>query len=432
MNILVFNQQWFVDHWRAAGHRVVTCGHRNDMDVRLPAALMHIDSALKCLPDGFVPDVALFHDNSAPPLVSGLDETRLPLAFLSVDTHHHVGLHRHLSHVFDLMVVAQKDYLSQFREVEAEAVWMPLWATRAIEPSTEKTFGAAFVGNMNAQLNPGRVKFFEELRAKVPVHCETGEFWRIFPKAEIVINQTVKGDFNFRVCEAMMSGSMLLTERSGNGLTDLFEDGRHLVTYTKGDVDEAAKHIEYYTSHPDEARRIGAAGRAEVLAKHTEAHRADTMLTLLQGLKKKDSPRKFFASMMASHILSGHMERHDGNLMIKALAEALESATRGLQAGEVMTNESACHLVIACLRYDRFVRSGAGQRVLTMVAEGYSSNVILQLAYLREMLNLGDREKAASIAKAISPGPLEDTFSEAERAIQGLWSDFSQLVPPGI
>jgi len=400
------------------------------MEVRLPAALMHMDTVLKCLPEGFTPDVALFLDNSAPPLVSGLDETRLPTAFLAVDTHHHIGLHRHLAHVFDLLVVAQKDYLPQFHEVEAEVVWMPLWATRVIEPSSEKTFGAAFVGNMNAELNPGRVKFFDELRKRVPVHCETGEFWKIFPKAEIIINQTVKGDFNFRVCEAMVSGSLLLTERTGNGLSELFEDGRHLVTYTKGDVEEAATKIRYYLDHPEEARRIGAAGRAEVLSKHLEQHRADTMLQLLQSLKKRNSPRKCFASMMASHILSGHMERHDSSLMVKSLAEALEAGTRGLQAQEPITNEAACHAVIACLRYDRFVGSGAGRKVLGLFAEGYSTNIILQLAYIRELLNSGERERATAIAQAMSPAPAEATFLEAERAVQGLWSDFAQLVPP--
>ncbi len=67
----------------------------------------------------------------------------------------------------------------------------------------------------------------------------------------------------------------------GHGLEELFRPGEHLVTY---DSDaECLALIDYYLRHPEERARIAAAGRREVLAKHTPVHRVEAILQTTFG-----------------------------------------------------------------------------------------------------------------------------------------------------
>ena len=82
---------------------------------------------------------------------------------------------------------------------------------------------------------------------------------------------------NMRVFEAIACGSMLMTNNlSDNGLADLFRDGVHLATYRDGD--DLLDKLAFYLERESLRERIAAAGRAEAIAKHTYAHRMETIL----------------------------------------------------------------------------------------------------------------------------------------------------------
>jgi hypothetical protein len=250
VKILVFNQDWFVEELRSMGHEVRTCGYAEHLTVKVPQRINCVEDILKNL-GNFSPDVLVFLDDSMPALLyEGLNTCSIPKVFYSVDTHHHNQVHALIAPLFDHILVAQKDYIPTFAESGTPTTWFPLWASRYVEASSEKKFGATFVGNLDAKLNPRRVAFFETLQKKIPIHIAHGNYWEIFPHADIVVNQTVKGDLNFRVFEAMMCGPALLTERTPNGLFDLFEDGKHLVTYEPDNVDEAAEKVTRLLNSP--------------------------------------------------------------------------------------------------------------------------------------------------------------------------------------
>ena len=120
---------------------------------------------------------------------------------------------------------------------------------------------------------------------------------RIFSASKIVFNRSVLNDLNMRVFEALASGSLLITNvlvsndpgdndlagnglagncLAGNGQAELFRDGVHLVTYRASE--DLLEKVRYYLEHDEERERIAAAGRAEVLAKHTYRHRMEEML----------------------------------------------------------------------------------------------------------------------------------------------------------
>lgn len=422
MKILLLNQDWFAEEFRDAGHEVITVGFNfaSHLQHVVSTPLIHIDRVIEELPEGFVPDRIVVHDNSAPIFFGGLEETNIPTVFYSVDTHHHSALHRYLGHIFDYTFIAQKDFDRFFLDGGVQTEWMPLYASRFVEASDTKEHGAVFVGTLNAKLNPERVRFFEELKKKTSVFTMTGEFWKIFPFSEIVINQTVKGDLNFRVFEAMMCGPMLLTERSGNGLLDLFEDKKHLVTYLKGDVDEAASLIQYYLSNPDQARSIGKAGRDEILRAHLPKHRAQRMLEVLAGLSKKQSNIRNF-SMAVNHICIGRSSRSvDTGSRLIGLTHALKCIENGIALGEEMTDEIGCHLLLAVYDFEKTIGSGAGIALLESTYERYPNMLVLQLGLVREYLNRGATEKAKQIAQNMGTDDLSAVYNQAETMLRQL------------
>lgn len=73
-------------------------------------------------------------------------------------------------------------------------------------------------------------------------------------------NASANGDLNLRVLEIISTGAMLLTDRLApdSGLDLLLKDGSELVGYDS--AEELVERARHYTTHPDEAHRIGAAG----------------------------------------------------------------------------------------------------------------------------------------------------------------------------
>lgn len=288
MKILIFNQNWFCNAFRECGDEVIHVSMRDDGDYKL-SYFMDIADIIKSLPNNFKPDRILFLDNSAPLYMKGLENIDIPMLFYSVDIHQHYTLHKLLNNVFDGMFVAMKDYVPRLNnEGYTNVKWLPLFATKICPLEFEKKYNAVFVGTLNEKLNPDRVKFFRELEKITDIYCTTGKWWEIFPKSHIVMNQTVKGDLNFRVFEAMGSGSLLLTEKSSNGLFDLFKDKVHMITYNKGDIYDAKEKIDYYLSHLKEANEIARAGREEILKNHMPQNRVEVIRKELINLDSKN------------------------------------------------------------------------------------------------------------------------------------------------
>ena len=362
----MLNQNWFADYFRKQGHKVLSVGTRDNMDVQLLSPFMDITEIGQKL--HFEPDCVIALDESAPLLFTGFEKLEVPSIFYSVDTHHHADIHQHTAKLFDITYVAQCDYLSVFKNSNCDVRWMPLWASRYIEPVEEKKYGAVFVGTLNKKLNPDRVEFFDELQKIAPVLVKSGDWGEFFPYSEIVINQTVKCDLNFRVFEAMMTGALLLTEESENGLTELFHPGEHLITYKKGDTKEAAEKIKYYLEHKDECHAIAKAGRDEILRNHTEDERAARILKDISELPmKKHHIQSYYAIvpnlLWLSNLFMRISERDSVAIMEKALWYIAQANLSCEPVDENLVN----YITAVCLKFDRYMKVDLGKRILRTV-----------------------------------------------------------------
>src|SRR5262249_28494967 len=156
-------------------------------------------------------------DESLYPSVLGLEFLEVPLVWYAIDSHIHLGWHRAYAAAFDIILVAQKDYVASYRFDEDRQVvqWYPLYCDPNHDrhaPGT-KLYDLCFVGTLNPQWNPARVHLIEELRRRMPIHVASGDYVRPFNDSRVVLNQCVANDVNFRTFQALSCGSLLLMER---------------------------------------------------------------------------------------------------------------------------------------------------------------------------------------------------------------------------
>ncbi|HEV3025606.1 MAG TPA: glycosyltransferase, partial [Pirellulales bacterium] len=138
-------------------------------------------------------------------------------------------------------------------------------------------------------------------------HAYFDQMAAIYSAAKIVFNRSLVNDVNMRVFEALASGSLVMTnDLTENGLPELFRDGVHLATYTSGE--DLLEKLRYYLQREELRERIAAAGRAEVVAKHTYLHRVRQILEVVSvGWDKRSAgpPMELRASRIANGDLAG-------------------------------------------------------------------------------------------------------------------------------
>jgi hypothetical protein len=205
-----------------------------------------------------------------------------PLAYWAIDTHRDFDVRLGRARRADFVFAAQRDGAERLRQAGIEAAtWLPLASDPEIHRRHDvgKEYDIAFVGHVF----PGpRAELLGLLVKRFPGHfigqAYLDEMARIYSASRVVFNRSIGNDVNMRVFEALACGSLLVTnDLTENGLGELFRDGEHLVTYRS--AEELIEKVAYYLEHEEERERIAAAGRAEVIAKHTYRHRVERMLT---------------------------------------------------------------------------------------------------------------------------------------------------------
>ena len=157
---------------------------------------------------GFIPDVLVVADKSMPPFVLGMEDFPCLTVFYSIDSHIH-SWHPLYAQGFDACLVSLQDLENKFIGpfLNADRVWRsPPFAQPEDQPNPNslKKWDGLFVGKLDAKLMPKRVKFFNELKKRVPsIHLTSGNYRPLFPQAKVILNHVENEDLNFRVFEAM-------------------------------------------------------------------------------------------------------------------------------------------------------------------------------------------------------------------------------------
>lgn len=267
------------------GHQVVTAGLNRDIEP--PARTVSLKELLeRCAEVDFAPDLIIEHESGF--VVTEVREhARVPAVFIEADTPQHYQGHAERSKWFDYCFISQKDYLDYFhRHGNPRTYWLPF----ACDPEVHRPipvpeeYDLAFVGHYFCPPYYDRARLLDRLsrryRMRIASNVGYDEMALIYSQAKIVFNRSMLGIFNIRPFEAMSCGRLVLTDRIGNGLTDLFQDRKHLVIYGEEDLEDL---IDHYLVHDEERNAIAQEGQREVHSKHTYAHRVDQILRTVFG-----------------------------------------------------------------------------------------------------------------------------------------------------
>lgn len=197
---------------------------------------------------------------------------------------------------FDYVFFNQKAAVDEYNEThEKKAVWLPHAAEPQAYPKIEivKKWDTCFVGHVQETPNYNGIKRIEALDrlfkefqnfyygSRNPSFPEKNMFEdaaRKFSQSKVVFNISIKDDLNMRVFETLSTGSFLLTNWIPT-LSELFEDGKDLVTYKT--LDEMVEKARYYIKHDDEREEIAASGYKKFIENHTYRHRIEKILSTI-------------------------------------------------------------------------------------------------------------------------------------------------------
>jgi hypothetical protein len=227
-----------------------------------------------------------------------------------VDTHIH-SWHPHYAQGFDIVLVSLRDHIPLFLEgrLDSEQVWWsPPYARDSDGPRPpdpqQPVWDLLFVGTVDA--TPERCRFMLHLGELFSgLHAQRGNYQELFPQGKLILNHAVNQDLNFRVFEALGSGTCLLTPQVGHGLVELFQDGRDLFLFPQDDLSALAALAHNLLADPERCRRTAASGLAAVNAGHRARHRAlsfsERILSLFASGKAQELSTRRLACSASIH-----------------------------------------------------------------------------------------------------------------------------------
>ncbi len=299
MRIITLDGLDFVSAFKKLGHDVLSIGTSKNCSVCLqePLSLKRLRAILAS--KQFEPDLILWSDQCKPPQVIGIETLNTVVMGYSIDQYCNPW-HQPYSIAFDMILVAQRDYVEIFaNEYPARpARWFPLFCAMDRDKDTgeSRDIPVGFVGTVTGSINTRRAPFLAQFKKRCPLVVKQGDYVPIFNRCRIVLNQSAASELNFRVFQAMACGAVLLTEEAENGLTELFAPGTHLLTYPRDDAAAAAQIARQALDNPH-LEAIAHAGRDRVHQRHSDMARAREIISHAKRLKQKGAPAARLAKL---------------------------------------------------------------------------------------------------------------------------------------
>jgi GT2 family glycosyltransferase len=268
------------------------------------------------------PDLYLWIESVGGYFPLNLEALPCPKACVLIDSHLNLDMHLEWAKHFDLVFIAQREYLDDFRKQGTRVFWLPLGCDPEVHKrfETKKAYQIGFVGGVHA--GSRREALLTKLASQIPVHYERC-FWddmaRLFSRSQIVFNEAVRNDLNMRVFEVMSTGTLLLTDMAKNsGQKELFRDGEDYAVYQDSTVSDVAR---FYQENPQLREQIAARGQRLVHNAHTYAHRVEDLLAVALGSK----PDTYSAEELRARSTSGVPPIDAGIQEMTAISNAARS-----------------------------------------------------------------------------------------------------------
>lgn len=325
---------YLVDSLRSLGHNLLVCS-----DVYHPA----VDVVCGELADvfeiaeskKFLPDAVFFVEGGSHRIIPvGLERLSCLSLWYGIDTHMNYAKHLALGSLFDVTLIAQKQYVNKLKKDGLRNVnWLPLGFPHRLLPKldTQRNIDVAYVGSTNRDVNHERYVLLDSLKN----HFESVSFGRanpqemihIYSMAKIVFNKSINNDLNMRFFEAMGSGAVLVTDPIvDNGIEDLFVEEKHYFSYKNNE--ELIDLVKKLLNEEERTLQVGSAAKELILSKHTYDHRAEAIIEYIKLSKKGDSSKRMHHLEFNASLSMGLL----GSSAIIAAKGINEIPTRGLRS----------------------------------------------------------------------------------------------------
>jgi hypothetical protein len=339
---------YFLTAFRQSGHELFICSDIPGPQINLVVTGL-VDAEAVMRRASFAADALVFFEGGSMRLLPDTSKVKsCPTAWYAIDTHMDFDKHMRIGRMFDMSFVAQKQYLPGLTEAGVRQVhWLPLAFAPELAPAMppDRDVDIAYVGSENVQMHPQRSALLNALRTQFgSTHFGRAsplEMGRIYAGAKLVFNRSVNNDVNMRFFEAMGAGAVLLTDRIvGNGAEDLFDEGRHYLTYSG--EDDLVQLSRALLADPERIQQIGQEAFHHIMKTHTYQHRVDEMVTKLQSAAKQtcQSPSDVFAACLSLGLTADA-------LRVAGTAVALVGGGRFQRALGIVA--SLCLMVLAAL-----------------------------------------------------------------------------------
>ena len=217
-------------------------------------------------------------------ILTEIDAAPCPTIFWACDPHLNFFWQRHYARQFTATASTQPQLTAAFAAAGAARTAWITWHghKRPFIPFASRHHTLAFVG----RLTPNRRRrqwFADHLAAYglVPSQAAYGEAMAaVYDDARIAPNECIAGEVNQRLFEAAGSGCLPLSERTPEGVAELFVPDREALYYD--DVLELDEHLAFAAAHPAIIEKMAQAAHAAVGQRHLAQHRAAALLALAE------------------------------------------------------------------------------------------------------------------------------------------------------
>lgn len=214
----------------------------------------------------------------------GIESLPIPSACYLIDVH--LGHWREeVARFFDVVFVAQKDFVSRIRRIvnHDQVYWLPLAAADDVhyDHQVARSLDIGFVGNISrAHRATARQRRLSMLSGMFRMNDPYGQYSPLevgstYSQSKIVFNTSIAGDVTMRIFEGTACGALMLTDAVKNGLTDLYVPNEEIVVFENDD--DLVNKVRFYLAHDNEREKIADAGKRRTLAQHTYRHRVQTI-----------------------------------------------------------------------------------------------------------------------------------------------------------
>jgi len=279
---------------RSLGAEVLCVGLSDDCDVVLSLAEYSLSNILSKAP--FKPDFVIYMDSIERVIPVGLEDSPCPLAAIFIDSTINSFWQHPFANIFDLVLTDQKPDAEIMQQNGINAHWFPLAAdTEIYKPENHyKKYDISFVGNRNPKTRSKRENILKLLAGHFNLEIFSGdpflsptETTAVYNQSRLVLNENLFPSVNLRLFEAMACGTVVLTEENDVGLSNLFIDKKHILTYNAENI---ITKVNEYLHDEASLSRIAERSYQQIIAKHSLKVRARQLLDMLETLLSSDRP----------------------------------------------------------------------------------------------------------------------------------------------